>query len=514
MRQIKAIFFTLMITLVLVGCVERVVEETTITDVINAIEALPEEINYGDEPQIIEARALFESLTSEDQALVSNIQKLLDAEAALAMLPGTIVDEAVSKGFSVLAAAVTEAGLVPALSGSDVYTVFAPTDEAFGNLLTALDTDAAGLLAHPFLNEILLHHVVQGDVLASAVVALINAGSGEASVETLLGTALTLSLDGSDVVINGSARVTMTDVMASNGVIHVINEVLIPSNIVEIAVAAGFSTLAAAVTQENLVETLSNGGPFTVFAPTNDAFDALIAALETDIAGLLALETLSDVLLYHVVSGKVLAAEVLALINEGSGTATVPTLLDGASLTLTFDGMNVMINDGIKVSATDIIALNGVIHIIDGVLLPPSDDPSSISVTYLGFEDAVLGSETISSGQSLSFPSAPEVAGYTFDGWDNDGSSLMSDTTIRALYSQITFTLEELSQYDGRNGADAYIAYEGVVYDVTNVSAWSGGSHNGYSAGNDLTDALNNVAPHSSSNLTQYPIVGFLVNED
>ena len=396
-----------------------------------------------------------------------------------------------------------------ALSGSDNYTVFAPTEAAFGNLLTALDTDAAGLLAHPFLSEILLYHVVDGTVLADAVVTLINDNSGSATVDTLLGAPLTLTFDGTNVIINGSVKVTTTDVLASNGVIHVIDTVLVPSNIVEIAVDAGFSTLAAALTQEGLVDTLSNTGPYTVFAPTDAAFNALIAALNTDAAGLLARDDLKDILMYHVVDGKVLEAALAQLITDGSGTAVVPTLLTGKSLTFTVDGTDVKINGTVTVDATDIIALNGVIHVIDGVLLPPAD-PASFNISFTGFKGADLGTEVYAVGDTLVFPTAPAVPGYTFDGWDNDGTNITADTTISANYSKIFFTLAELSQYDGRDGADAYVAYEGVIYDVTGNSAWPNGSHNGYQAGQDLTTALNNAAPHSSSNLTKQPVVGFL----
>jgi uncharacterized surface protein with fasciclin (FAS1) repeats/predicted heme/steroid binding protein len=289
----------------------------------------------------------------------------------------------------------------------------------------------------------------------------------------------------------------------------VIDTVLIPSNIVEIAVDAGFSTLAAAVTQENLVDTLSNTGPYTVFAPTDAAFSALMTALNTDAAGLLAREDLTDILLYHVVDGKVLEAALAQLITDGSGTAVVPTLLDGKSLTFTLDGSDVKINGTVTVDATDIIALNGVIHVIDGVLLPPAD-PASFNVSFTGFEGADLGSVTYTEGDTLTFPTAPDIAGYTFGGWDNDGTIITADMTISATYAKIFFTLAELSAFDGRNGANAYVAYEGVIYDVTNNSRWPNGSHNGYQAGQDLTAALNSVAPHSSSNLTTQPVVGFL----
>lgn len=283
--------------------------------------------------------------------------------------------------------------------------------------------------------------------------------------------------------------------------------------LVEEAVDAGFSTLAATLTQEDLVSTLSTGGPFTVFAPTNAAFDALLTLLDTDVNGLLAREDLTDILLYHVVDGQVLAAAVLNLIASGSGSASVPTLLDGASLTLTLDGMTVKINDTISVSQTDIIALNGVIHVIDGVLLPPAPVPQTFNVRFNGFNGVLLSTVTYTEGTSLTFPTPPSIPGYTFEGWNHDGSNITQDTTILANYEKVYFTLSQLSQYTGKNGNDAYIAYKGVVYDVTGNSNWPNGTHRGYiNAGQDITSLFpNSGASHDDSNITSQPIVGFIL---
>jgi transforming growth factor-beta-induced protein len=266
-----------------------------------------------------------------------------------------IVDLASRDGrFSTLVAALGAANLVDTLRSAGPFTVFAPTDDAFAKLPPG--TVEALLNDIPTLTSILLYHVVPGKVMASDVVSLTSAG-------TALGTDLQVSLKDGGVLINDS-RVLITDLQATNGVIHVIDTVLLPPakqpNIVEIAVADGrFTTLTAALGAANLVETLQGQGPFTVFAPTDDAFAKLpagtIQALLNDIP------TLTNILLYHVVSGNVMAADVVGL--------TRTTAVNGKSIGISMRNGSVFLNDS-KVIITDITAENGVIHVIDDVLLP------------------------------------------------------------------------------------------------------------------------------------------------
>ena len=140
---------------------------------------------------------------------------------------------------------------------------------------------------------------------------------------------------------------------------------VVDQTIVDIAVAnSDFSTLVAAVQAAGLVDALNGPGPFTVFAPTNDAFAAALASLGISATDLLAdTETLTSILLYHVVEGRVLAADVVGLESA--------TTLQGAPISISVRDGNVFLNDSIQVVATDITASNGVIHVIDGVLLPP-----------------------------------------------------------------------------------------------------------------------------------------------
>ena len=278
-----------------------------------------------------------------------------------------IVDTAVADGrFTTLVAAVQAAELVDTLKGEGPFTVFAPTDDAFA----ALPEGTLDSLLLPenkqALTDILLYHVVSGKVMAADVTAL-------TSATTVLGKDVTVKVDMGNVYIN-DAQVVITDIATSNGVIHVINAVLLPpadeasmeekNTIVDIAVADGrFTTLVAALTAADLVETLSGEGPFTVFAPTDDAFAALPAGTLDTLLLPESKQALTDILLYHVVSGKVMAADVVTL----SGATTVL----GKDVTITVKDGKVFLNDTVEVIITDIEASNGVIHVIDAVLLPP-----------------------------------------------------------------------------------------------------------------------------------------------
>ena len=265
--------------------------------------------------------------------------------------------------FSSLVAAVTKADLAATLSGPGPFTVFAPTNAAFTALLGKLNT-TLDALTKDALTPILTYHVVSGKVLAADVVKLTKA-------TTVNGSDVRVSVMGSTVKViggGGSATVTMTDIQASNGVIHVIDAVLTPPGDIP-TVASGnpdFSSLVAALSRAKLVDALKADGPFTVFAPTNAAFTALLAtnaAWKTldDIP----LQTLTDVLKYHVVSGaKVYSEDVVKLTKTG-------TLLTGKEITINA-ASGVKLNGSTTVTATDVLAKNGVIHVIDKVLLPPS----------------------------------------------------------------------------------------------------------------------------------------------
>ncbi|UGV41535.1 fasciclin domain-containing protein [Methanococcoides orientis] len=269
-----------------------------------------------------------------------------------------IVDTAVDAGsFTTLVQAVQAAGLEDTLRGDGPFTVFAPTDEAFAALpegtLDALLADEEALAA------VLTYHVVAGEVMAADV-------AGLESAETVQGESVTF--DTMDGVKVNDANVVQADIMASNGVIHVIDKVILPPSmmeeeemdIVDTAIEAGsFTTLVQAVQAAGLEETLRSEGPFTVFAPTDEAFAALP---EGTLDALLAdEEALAGVLTYHVVAGEYMAADVVTMDSAET--------VQGSEITFTVTDDGVMVNDA-TVVITDIEASNGVIHVIDAVLIP------------------------------------------------------------------------------------------------------------------------------------------------
>jgi transforming growth factor-beta-induced protein len=263
-----------------------------------------------------------------------------------------------SDDFETLTAAIDAAGLTATLDDDDgaALTVFAPTDAAFDALPAGLlgkllaDTD--------LLTSILTYHVVSGAVTSETVVTL-------NSATTLQGEDVTIVVDGTTVTVNG-ATVTAVDIEATNGIIHVIDAVIVPPSvdlpvdIVDTAINAGtFTTLAQALIDTGLVDTLRSEGPYTVFAPTDAAFAEI-----ADTVASLTTEQLTDILLYHVVSGEVDAATVVGLSSA--------TTVNGADISI--DASNgVVLNGTANVVTTDVIASNGIIHVIDEVLLPPTE---------------------------------------------------------------------------------------------------------------------------------------------
>lgn len=279
--------------------------------------------------------------------------------------------------FSTLVAAVVKADLVGTLSGDTQLTVFAPTNAAFDAAARAIGlADGAALvnaLPADALVKILTYHVVAGDNPSTALTA----GSLN-TLYTFEGSpaALDLSLTGGVRLtdeLGTTATVTTADLDARNGVVHVIDKVLVPPGVLNLVQMAqlnpAFSVLVEAVVEAGLVDTLSDTGPFTVFAPTNDAFTAALAELGLTKDELLASPDLAAILTYHVVGDEVRAAEVAALVS--SGPADVVTL-QGDTFRV---GTDLLITDGrsrtANLVATDVVASNGVIHVIDRVLLPP-----------------------------------------------------------------------------------------------------------------------------------------------
>jgi len=324
------------------------------------------------------------SLTANAETLSSSAHREASSskQLQLAQTEEDIVSIASSNDdFSTLVQAVQAADLVETLQGEGPFTVFAPTNEAFAQL----PEDSVEFLLQPenkdLLVDVLTYHVVPGNVTSDQLeTGMVEALNGELSVEV-----------SEDRVSVNDASVIQADVEASNGVIHAVNQVLLPEGIVEtiqsrmenaanasspeqsesaqveesediVTIASNndnFSTLVQAVEAADLVETLQGEGPFTVFAPTNQAFAKLPNGLVEFLLQPENKDLLADVLTYHVVSGNVTSDQL--------ETGTVNAL--GGGLAVAVSGNKVIVNNASVIQA-DVEASNGVIHAVNQVLLP------------------------------------------------------------------------------------------------------------------------------------------------
>lgn len=332
--------------------------------------------------------------------IAHTIDKVLLPQAAIDFVTSlqlkTIVDTAVATDdLSLLVDALVQAdaGLVETLNGDGPFTVFAPTNAAFAALLETLGDDFNSLAdfdteeEKALLTKVLTYHVVAGTAAFSTDLT-----NGQA-IETVQGENVTVVLTDNGVQImdatETNANVALADVAATNGVVHVIDKVILPQEVLDMLAAMSLKTIVEIAVETDdlsllvdalgqadagLVETLSGDGPFTVFAPTNDAFVALLDSLGEDYNSLADFDTeaekdlLATILTYHVVSG----------------TAAFSTDLSNGQTIGTFQGENVGINikedgtvhvedasaDNATVVTADVEAINGVVHVINKVLLP------------------------------------------------------------------------------------------------------------------------------------------------
>ena len=267
--------------------------------------------------------------------------------------------------FSILVEAVVAANLQDALSAAGPLTVFAPTNNAFAALLTELGLTKDQLLANkPLLTAVLQYHVLGSQVVSSAVPL------GKA-ITPLAGGIFKIDSTGGALVVtdgrNRRATIGFADLRVKNGVIHALDKVLLPANqdIVQTAISLPqFSILVEAVVAAGLQDALAAPGPLTVFAPTNTAFAALLGELGVTKEQLLADKPLlTQVLTYHVVPGRVLKADVP--LNTPIATLQGDTFTVNANLAITDQRAR-----SAGITATDVLASNGVIHVIDKVILP------------------------------------------------------------------------------------------------------------------------------------------------
>lgn len=266
--------------------------------------------------------------------------------------PGIIETAEAAGDFEILLGAVESAGLTTTLQFLGPFTVFAPSDQAF----TDLGIETVESLTEDQLSDVLTYHVLDGEVPSSAL-------QPEQTVTALNGSNLFITLANDEVFVNGTSSVFLADVNAKNGIIHAVDQVLLPDafgNIVDNAVKRyDLTTLVDLVVQQDLATTLSDDtAEYTVFAPTNDAFEAISETLEglTD-------DQVTNTLLYHVLGSAVEAGDL-------GESQIVETLNSGEEILIEVaDGM-VTINGGATVQIADVVGTNGVIHIIDTVLIP------------------------------------------------------------------------------------------------------------------------------------------------
>lgn len=300
--------------------------------------------------------------------IVTFVSSCDDDDDVVPVVPtNTIVDVAVNNNLSSLVAAVIRADLANTLSGDGPFTVFAPTNAAFQELLDSnADWNSLEDIPVETLKSVLLFHVLSGTVasgdLSDTYVSTLATGPNDEALS------LQVEVTGG-VEFNGNASPVTTDVEASNGIVHVIDKVMLPPNVVSLALNnAGFTSLVAALTDSrhttDFVGVLSGTGPFTVFAPTNAAFQALLDS-NTDWNSIadVPVATLEAVLLYHVVSVNVQAGQ----LSNGDvatlgGTLTID-LTNGAQIVTSSD-------QTVNIIIVDVQGTNGVIHAIDTVLLP------------------------------------------------------------------------------------------------------------------------------------------------
>ena len=382
-------------------------------------------------------------------ALVVAIATAVTASSAVAQSKD-IVDTAVAAGsFKTLAAALQAADLVDALKGEGPFTVLAPTDEAFaklpkGTVETLLKPENKKMLV-----GVLTYHVVKGNVPAAKVVKLSGAKS-------LNGQQIDIKVKDGKVSVD-KATVVKTDIACSNGVIHVIDQVLLPAtdDIPTTAVKAGnFETLVAAAKAAGLVEALSGKGPLTVFAPTDEAFAKLPAGT---IASLLKPENkvkLAGILKYHVVSGRVYSSDALA-----AGTAKT---LQGDSVTIAIKGKAALVNDA-RLVVTDLDASNGVIHIIDSVMLPPAKKAAAASNPRHMIQVAIAeGAPLYNAGHAAACANLYMTAAHNLLAMEGHGMCASTTKTLQtALTSAQHTTCSDTQAWTMRRALD--VAYTNMV---------------------------------------------------
>jgi transforming growth factor-beta-induced protein len=344
---------------------------------------------------------------------------------AVLLPPTTVADVIVnSPVHNTLEAAAGAAGLVPTLQGAGPFTIFAPTDNAFAALpagtVEALLKDPKGLLT-----QILLYHAVGANALSSGL-------SNGQFIKTINGKSVNVIINADGVFIN-NAKVTVADVIADNGVVHVIDAVLLPPNTVADVIVNSpvHNTLEAAAGAAGLVPTLQTAGPFTIFAPTDNAFAALpagtVEALLKDPKGLL-----TQILLYHAVGANALSSG----LSNGQFIKTI----NGKSVNVIINSDGVFINNA-KVTVADVIADNGVVHVIDAVLLPPT------TVADVIVNSPVHNTLEAAAGAAGLVPTLQSAGPFTFFAPTDNAFAALPAGTVEALLKDPKGALTQILLY-------------------------------------------------------------------
>ena len=269
-----------------------------------------------------------------------------------------------SENHTILEQAILAAGLDANLSNAEALTVFAPTDEAITAFMEDEDLTIEDIVSSEDLLAILLYHVVAGTYLSGDLM-------DEMMLMTLQGVDILVNIVDGEVILNESAAVVVADLLAENGVVHAIDYILFPEDEADATVwelieeSDAHNYLEAAILAAGLDEALNDDmASYTVFAPIDEAFDALAAALSVTVEDLLALPNLTDILLYHAVADDYYSDDV----TDGMEL----TAMNGGTLTVGL-GDDFTIN-GVVVIWEDVEAINGVVHVLEGILLPPTSN--------------------------------------------------------------------------------------------------------------------------------------------
>lgn len=364
------------------------------------------------------------------------------------MEKSNIIELAQENGFNSLATALTITNLLDDLQGEGPFTVFAPTDEAFAALLSEIGQTDINDVPVDVLEQILLYHVVPSSVMSTQIT--------DGKLTTLQGEELNLStMNG--IKINDVSVVMPYDVEASNGVIHTVNQVLVPSSVGQFVNTilepayfnSNFSKLVSAVVKANLASTLLEAEGITIFAPDNDAFNASGIDPEAIDA-----QTLAAVLTYHVVAAKVMSSEIPAEAVTVNGNKLHFSLVPSGNF----------INGNIQITAVDIEAGTGVIHLVDKVILPPSGNlvETAVALTSDGeFTSLVAALQrtanegtpeqnllTVLSGDGPFTVFAPTNAAFQALLDSNNQWNSLNDIPLETLISVLTYHVVPARAYD------------------------------------------------------------------